>query len=382
MIGLEKIIRMEKNKITEKFNPKSMKDLENSFFSGGITKFNEIVGYLEKIDMTDQGKFLLDLYHGMSEHENANFALGRLHGCIGKQKITREETAEITHKFLEKNKEIEEAESKAIELYKKALVEWKKNSTLVHDFVVLSIICDLEYRKAQRIEKEKERKSELANVDEDYQRLVDMMDKTGHKTELQVVCLLRKWAEKEKIDHLISINHSTIVEDLKDGVDIVITCADIVINVSVKSYTRSRVDKKQMLDIVDKIKRESGSRRFVPLIVDNKDVNDVYENQKKSNRISDRSVAILNEIASSVKKEMETMGMNFFKKPKNLTLKMIEQKYSTVSILVELGFLEEEDKNDATAIMDAKDRLLKKAKGNSKSAKDIRQRIQKIVNFY
>lgn len=149
--------------------------------------------------------------------------------------------------------EMMEREVGAMEYYEEALHLWHHTGNKrIEDFSIATLMADLEYRQAQRMnegtENEKTGKHDALELNrQNYKRISKSMNSSaGLKAELGAITILRDHLQAQNIDHLFHIYHALPKNDHSKNtkIDLEVIFGDKIANIQIKSeaYDGARDD--------------------------------------------------------------------------------------------------------------------------------------------
>jgi hypothetical protein len=345
---------------TENLNTREdIENWENLFYKGG-TKYNDVIDHfkdrkteLSELD-NEKREWMFEAYSGMKAHHNANldyirFNIGLDQGSENNiESISREEYNKKFNDCEYKGNLIDQ-ENQAIEHYNKSLCIPDKHSQ-VETTEIKTLLLDLHYRQAQRIEDANERNVMLEKLEKEYKFLTQEIPQSGKRAKVEIITALNSWLKKEGLDHAISIFHALPLDDHKNKIDHILIYGENLIEIALKSYEEERYVPEINQQFVQEEKTRAQGRNTFVINISSDRLEEAI-NLGKTNYIAKQLFKSIG-IALPSKKNTQEKNNN-----QNLTIKQILDKYTPVKTLIELNYLSQEDSNYIPAVLKAKKKI-------------------------
>lgn len=291
--------------------------------------------------------------------------------------VTPEEFRKL-YKAFPGRKQLEESEGRAQELYKvPSHGYWEKGYFDQSDGLAYRI--DLEDRIARQrlpLEQGKARQAELLSV---LRKVIESMEPTGHRSEFELVYLLRRWTQEKGLDHLISVELGLPREDMgNEKIDIRLIVAGIPYALQMKAeYTRDRYREDFYREEHRKLEAELQYTETQLLAIDKPTLSQVFKDWgKEMDTVTQKAAltrakhAIIDAVMAQLAPESQEIvhGLTERKEMKVSTDEepgiLLSAKYlfraANIPMLVRLGLLSESEKFVPEAVTRAKNSLAAK----------------------
>ncbi len=168
---------------------------------------------------------------------------------------------------------------------------------------------DLQYRSALRIQDAVER-NRLQNVLQT--RLLDIVEReesAGIRAEFQTIWWLRNFVREQGIDHLASVEHSTVREDLTGGPDIVIrTLPWGTIGIQLKTLKRDSNTEDYNNKIMERARAEAAGTGTTVVEFDSVDLRKLVQAETEGNP----DAKLRNKLIGRIESEVPVSGAGLF----------------------------------------------------------------------
>lgn len=264
-------------------------------------------------------------------------------------------------------------EEYAMDAYAKAHTSfWKGEYVDAYDAKAYQL--DLEAEAAQRIPNGSLRKHAIERTEERMlYEVIPMVDNPGKKFEYIFITFVRGLIRKAGMEHVIDIHHGLPIEDMVDKTDVVLLFGNSAYELQLKAFSSDAYRREYHENLIEKTKEKLSDKPVKLLTIDPDMLRDCYEalcektpSPSQKRKLTASGKQIISMLADLMEPEDGKQFREVFeerdtKSKEKVEGKKLSDKFIQANrppdLLIALGFLSAEDRNNIPKILDAKKRM-------------------------
>jgi hypothetical protein len=333
---------------------------QESETKGGALDFLEALPHHEEA-VIDHGRFVTSL-------DAAASALGNKKAA----ELTPREFHDIYERYPDRAA-LEAEEAAAAEGYSAATESiWRIERCDSVDARIL--LNDLTARRAARLPDDERRRAALDAAQEDLAYVIDNMDLlaptagrakgAGHRAEYEMMYLLREWAKRSGLEHVVTIEHALPRDDQRFGIDFHLTVGSHSYSLDLKTVADDSYRAEHQAGVVAAAREKTVRPNTGIVVVDADKIRRAYREERDGSATRLRP-AILDAVAGELGAEdqavIRRLGGSRSERPRNPAKKGALLRRLTVPMLLAVGAIGREDVTAgnvaAQKILDAKNEI-------------------------